>query len=498
MSLSIVYSRAAVGTEAPVVTVEVHLSRGLPSCSVVGLPETAVKESRDRVRGAIQNAGFEFPRQRIIVNLAPADLPKEGGRFDLPIALGILIASGQVKARQLEKYVFLGELALSGELREIRGALIAALSIRDEKSVLVLPSESAAQAALAENVYVQKADSLGEVCAALNGIAELDTATAYKSKPTPDADDLSDVMGHQFAKRAMEIAAAGHHSLLLKGPPGAGKTMLANRLPGILPPMTEQEALESAAILSLSHQGFDADSWKRRPFRSPHHSASGAAVIGGGSIPAPGEVSLAHHGVLFLDEIPEFNRQVLELLREPMESGRVLISRATRQSMFLSDFLLIATANSCPCGYFGDDRCQCRPEQVAKYQSKLSGPLLDRIDIHLNIQVVNRKQERRKLNKNESSKTIQQRVVSARERQLMRQGKANSQINAATLKSVCALYDREQTLLDTLVEQYRLSSRAADRLLKLSRTIADLRGCNNIEETDLLEAVAFRCKNFRH
>lgn len=498
MSLAIVYSRASVGTDAPVVTVEAHLSRGLPSFSLVGLPETAVKESRDRVRGAILSAGFEFPRKRIIVNLAPADLPKEGGRFDLAIALGILIASKQVKDLKLQQYVFLGELALSGELREVRGALIAALSLKSKNKALVLPRKSAEQAALAENVNVLTAESLGEVCAALNGIGMLTAVLSSRPSLQKFDNDLNQVIGHQFAKRALEIAAAGNHSLLMRGPPGVGKTMLASRIGSILPPMSEQEALETAAIASLSYGGFTIEQWKHRPFRSPHHSASGAALIGGGSIPGPGEISLAHNGVLFLDEITEFNRNVLELLREPMESGKVNISRASRQATFMARFLLIAAANPCPCGYLGGPdpgRCRCSPEQIMRYQSKLSGPLLDRIDMHLHINGISRAEMRQQSGKNESSQQIQQRVIRARQIQLARQSIANGNLDSTDVRTYCGIDPKQTELLDKIIDKFRLSTRAAHRILKLARTIADLGDRENIEQQDLLEAAGLRCKH---
>lgn len=493
MSLAIINSRAGVGTDAPIVRVEVHLSRGLPSCSIVGLPATAVKESRDRVRGAILNAGFEFPRQRITVNLAPADLPKEGGRFDLPIALGILIASDQVKCPQLDSMVFLGELALSGELRPIKGPLIAALSLRGSNETLVLPAESASEAALVKNIEIRQAETLHQLCAGLDGLDELpQPAGISRATPNPQP-DFSDVLGHPYAKWALEVAAAGHHSLLMTGAPGAGKTMLASRIGSILPSLSEQEALQVAAITSLSTKGFSADNWMQRPFRAPHHSASGAAIIGGGSNPAPGEVSLAHNGVLFLDELPEFQRHVLELLREPMESGEVHISRASRQARFMARFLLVAAANPCPCGYLGNpDRCQCQPDQVSRYRNRLSGPLLDRIDMHLSIAAVS-PATMFKLNKaEEGSAQIRVRVEVARQKQLQRQGMANGELDAAGVNRICTLTSDQTTLFAKVIEQTGISTRGCHRILKLARTIADLGDHADIEDADLLQGVKLR------
>jgi len=499
MSLSIIQSRAGVGITAPIVSVEVHLSRGLPSFSIVGLPATAVKESRDRVRGAIVNSNFDFPRQRIIVNLAPADLPKEGGRFDLPIAIGILVASGQINAGKVDRYVFLGELALSGALREIRGALVAALSLRGLTETLVLPRSSAAQAALVKAVRVNIADSLGQVAAMLNGLETLEQAVSVLPTELQTCLDFSDVIGQKMAKRALEIAAAGHHSMLMIGPPGAGKTMLASRLGGILPPMSEDEALEAAAIASLGHSGFEPARWRQRPFRSPHHSASGAALIGGGSVPAPGEISLAHNGVLFLDELPEFSRHVLQLLREPMESGIVHISRAARQSSFLAEFLFIAAANPCPCGYLGDPvRCQCSAHQIQNYHAKLSGPLLDRIDMHLTIHPV-KTAELHEIPENiESSAEIRHRVTAARQHQLTRQGRVNAHLDSSDLRNYCQLDSNQTALLEQTIDRFALSTRACHRILKLARTIADLADYSNIKDEHLLEAVKLRCTEFKN
>ena len=387
MSLAIVHSRAQVGVEAPAVTVEAHLANGLPSLALVGLPETAVKESKDRVRSAILNCAFEFPPRRITLNLAPADLPKDGGRFDLAIALGILAASGQVPASALEQLECLGELALSGAIRPVQGVLPAALAARAAGRTLMVPKANAEEASLASGLDVIAVEHLLEVAAHLNGQTPIAPYQAQgllrQVLPYPD---LAEVQGQIAAKRALLVAAAGSHNLLFSGPPGTGKTLLASRLPGLLPPLDEQEALEVAAIHSVaSHTPLSA--WPQRPFRTPHHSASGPALVGGGSRPQPGEITLAHQGVLFLDELPEFDRKVLEVLREPLESGHIVIARARDKVRFPARFQLVAAMNPCPCGHLGDPsgRCRCSAEQIQRYRGKLSGPLLDRIDLHLSV-----------------------------------------------------------------------------------------------------------------
>ncbi|MFN3885266.1 MAG: YifB family Mg chelatase-like AAA ATPase [Rhodocyclaceae bacterium] len=387
MTLAVLRSRALAGLEALEVAVEVHLANGLPSFTLVGLPETEVKEARDRVRAALQNSGYEFPAKRITVNLAPADLPKESGRFDLPIALGILVASGQLPARHLDDHEFAGELSLSGELRPVRGTLAMCLSASGAGRAFVLPAASADEAALVRAATILPARTLLEVCAYLAGTLALEAHQGAVSPAPTFAPDLAEVKGQLPAKRALEVAAAGGHSLLMSGPPGSGKSMLAARLPGILPSMTDQEALESAALHSLVG-GFDVSRWGRRPFQAPHHSASVAAIVGGGANPRPGEISLAHHGVLFLDELPEFERRVLEALREPLETGHVRISRAARHAEFPARFQLVAAMNPCPCGYLGNERCRCTPERIAAYRGKLSGPLIDRFDLMIEVPAV--------------------------------------------------------------------------------------------------------------
>ncbi len=501
MSLATIHSRAQDGVAAPAVTVEVHLSGGLPGTSIVGLPEAAVKEARDRVRVAIQNAQLDYPARRVTVSLAPADLPKDGGRFDLPIALGILAAAGHVPRDALDRYEFLGELALSGELRPVTGVLPAALKAARSGRALVVPRANGSEAALVAAAEVRSADSLLDVLAFLRGVGELPAGIAATNGATDnsaavsiDYPDLADVRGQAQARRALEIAAAGAHHLLFVGPPGTGKTMLASRLPGILPPLSEEQALESAAVRSVAGQSVDFHKWKMRPFRSPHHTASAVALVGGGSFPRPGEISLAHHGVLFLDELPEFDRHVLEVLREPLESGHISISRAARQAEFPAAFQLVAAMNPCPCGFAGDasGRCACTPDAIRRYRARVSGPLLDRIDLQVEVPRIALAELGGDAAAGESSAVVRARVCAAREVQMQRANKPNARLAHREVQRDCALAPADRALLERALDKLGLSARAYQRILRVARTIADLAGAARINTTHLSEAIQYR------
>ncbi len=496
MSLATLYSRAQVGINAPLVTVEVHLANGLPALSIVGLPETAVKESKERVRGALLNSQFEFPARRITINLAPADLPKEGGRYDLAIALGILAASGQLPIQQLGDYEFIGELALSGELRPVRGVLPVSMAASASGRTLVVSLDNSNEAALVEGSTVLGARHLLDVCGHLHGNQPLKPHAYAGDGCEPSGyPNLSDIRGQHHAKRALEISAAGGHSLLMIGPPGTGKSMLASRLPGILPKMSKKEALESAAVNSISHDGFVPATLNRRPFRTPHHTASGVALVGGGSQPRPGEISLSHNGVMFLDELPEFDRRVLEVLREPLESGKIVISRAARQAEFPARFQLIAAMNPCPCGYLGDKngRCQCSLEQVRRYRSRLSGPLLDRIDMHIEVPAVPFDElKTAPVSAEDLSAMARKRVQAARDRQLSRCGKANHALGIREIENSCQLSAESARLLEQASQQLGLSARVYHRILKVARTIADLASVEAITTQHISEAISYR------
>ena len=499
MTLALVHGRARVGVEAPAVQVEVQLAGGLPRMSIVGLPATAVREAKDRVRAAIRSSQFEFPARAITVNLAPADLPKDGGRFDLAIALGILAASGQVPRDALAGCEFHGELGLTGELRAVDGILPAAMAAGRMGRRLVVPAANGAEAGLARGVEVGMARTLLEVCAAVAGSRPLPAPAAVSGPAVACGPDLADVRGQARARRALEIAAAGGHHLLLVGPPGCGKTLLASRLPGLLPLASEDEALEAAAIASVSgahagRGGVDPSRWRQRPFRAPHHTASAVARVGGGSPPRPGDVSLAHQGVLFLDELPEWSRQALEVLREPLESGTVTISRAARQSEYPARFQLVGAMNPCPCGWAGDagGRCRCPGDAVARYRGRVSGPLLDRIDLHVEVPRLPPSQLRPDAPAGESSAVVRARVEAARAIGVARGGVANARLDHAGTLAACRLGATDQALLEQAIDRLQLSARSMQRVLRVARTIADLAGEPTIGTAHLTEALGYR------
>ena len=497
--LAKILTRASYGLDAPLVTIEVHISGGLPSFSIVGLPEGAVKESKDRVRSALMNSRFKFPNQRITVSLAPANLPKSGGRYDLPIALGLLIASNQLKPKvNIDNFEFYGELGLDGLLRPTEGLLPAIVESTKQRHAVVMPKENTDQAALVKQAQLYPATHLLEVCNFLNATSEIQPPQVDTEDLVVYDKDLDQVKGQHHAKRALEIAASGGHNILLIGPPGSGKTMLSERMPSIMPPLSTDKALERAAIYSVANKAITPHHLKVRPFRSPHHSASAVAIVGGGSNPKPGEVSLAHEGVLFLDELPEFPRNVLEVLRQPLENAKVNLSRASQQVSFPANFQLIAAMNPCPCGYFGDgsSKCHCTEDQIYKYHAKLSGPLLDRIDMVLDVPPLPKETLLdQKSNHVENSETIRKRVLNAYNKQLERQGKVNDRLTPDEVDKFVVLTQQNKQLLESIIDKFQLSARAYHRILKVARTIADMDQSDLVEKQHLTEAITYRRNN---
>lgn len=499
MSFAKIFTRSVVGLHAPSVLVEVHLSQGMPFLTIVGLPEAAVRESKDRVRSALINSDYDFPSRRLTINLAPADLPKDGSRLDLPIAMGILAASGQVDESALDGFEFVGELALNGDLRPVSGALSVARAVKAAGRTLILPKENAAEAARVAGVKVIGADSLTAVCRHLDVVSgvsnnQADLIALSESVSTTARTsyklDLSDVKGQYHARRALEIAAAGGHSMLFKGSPGSGKTLMASRLPSILPPLTDDEALEVASIYSVAGASYE---FGVRPYRQCHHTMSAVALSGGGSRPKPGEISLAHKGVLFLDELPEFDRKTLEVMRQPIESKEIVISRANAQVTYPAEFQLIAAMNPCPCGYHGDpsNRCRCKPDQVRRYQDKISGPLLDRIDLHIHVPAMPL-EDLQNAPQGEASDVVRERVIGARNFALNRQGKANNELSPSEIDTHIPLGVTEKQLLATAQSRLNLSARSYHRVLRVARTIADLSGAEQVGTAHLAEALSYR------
>ena len=528
MSFAQVYTRSVVGLHAPQVIIEVHLSQGLPALTIVGLPAAAVRESKDRVRSAILNSGFQFPNRRLTINLAPADLPKDGARLDLPIAIGILAASGQLEPEVLSGFEFIGELALNGELRQVSGSLAVARAIKAEAltlkasrgsktskshepqlskkqqesqtSQLIVPIDNGAEASRVEGVEILGAQSLKAVCDHLQSLTN-SNATYERLEIVPPAAvekhlgykvDLADVKGQHHARRALEIAAAGGHSLLFTGPPGSGKTLMASRLPTILPDLSDEDALEVASTYSVADSDYD---YGTRPFRQVHHTISAVALVGGGSRPKPGEITLANKGVLFLDELPEFDRTVLEVLRQPLEAKKITISRANSQMTFPANFQLVAAMNPCPCGYDGDGsgRCRCRPEQIKRYQDKLSGPLLDRIDLHITVPALPIA-DLQNAQAGETSAQVRTRVAAAHKHQLERQKKVNNELSPSEIDKYIQLGESEQQLLQLAQQRLNLSARGYHRVLRVARTIADLADSVNITSAHVSEALSYRSK----